>query len=290
MTILHPIDDFGDPLGEQLIFYGNPGEGKTRLAFTIAKWHQDLGSDAVFYVINTDRSWKVLRTDPEFSVLKNVRIREVFSLQDMYDTVREFGALLRDQDWLIIDLYSAAWSGAQDEYAQLKVAEGGVQFEDLGDLLHSGTDPDEYPITGWEWGYSNGRMNRFAEKNVVKGKGHRILVCGQAPLPKPTPKMEEKEDRFTKQTREMFSHVRGPGGVVIKPDWQKRDPFRWHSIFHVEAIWEGEDIAAQKILTAKERWPNRKRLGRDVGMGHWTGARVDDFYIDYLVTIAGWKM
>lgn len=281
-----PLLPNGNRAKERIHTYGPPKIGKTHQLFRIAKWHQDLGSDAVFYGLNSDTSWEVLHSNPEFCDLTNLRYEDCNYLQDYYNHVRKFHELLRPQDWLCLDLADHMWTASQDEYARAKTKnEKGAKFEDIGDLweVSDSAETGKYPIEGWDWGMPNARYRTLANNYILRGAGHRFIISGQKKMQEPTAKMKEKEDETTKKRREMFEHI------GIEPTGQKEDPFRYHTILHLDSNGEKK----QKMSTAGERWGTRRWWGKAVGKGEVRTVRdepFEDFFVDYLVKTAGWSM
>jgi hypothetical protein len=268
----------GQTIKERLNLFGLAGVGKTHQFFQIAKWHQDLGSDARFYAINTDTSFEVLYFNPEFVGLSNIEWTDCTSFDAMYMAAKGYNSKLRPQDWLCIDLQDDAWSLVQDEYAQIRAKEAGLDIDDLSELWVEGGSTKEYPISGWDWQTPNARYRSFANNYVLRGPGHRFIISRQTDVMEPSSGM--KEDAVTKANRIMFS----PLGV--KPGGQKEDPSRWHTILHVGS--RGEKL--QTIATAKERWGARKWMGQRMSNGQVRGEQLNDFFMDYLVNIAGWSL
>jgi len=277
MTIQSPTLPNGRSVRERLCIYGPPKVGKTHLFFTIAKWHQDLGSDAKFYALSTDTSYDVLSMNPEFCELTNIVWEDVVYFQDYLDAARKFNSLMRPQDWLSVDLMADAWPAVQDEYARVLTKESGADLEDIGDLWATSGKSDDYPITGWEWGMPNARYRILANNLILRCPGHTFLVYGQKELM--TGSKSGRSDE-TQQTKEMFGHL------GVKPNGQKDDPFRYHTILHVDSAGEKQ----QKIATAGERWGYRDWLGKRMGNGSMMDQPIDDFFLDYLVGIGKWTM
>lgn len=282
MALSPPTLPNGNPIKEKLHLFGPAGIGKTHQIFQIAKWHHDLGSDAKFYGLNTDTSWEVLYCNPEFYGLPNIEWTDCNYFQDYVDAAKRYHKILRPQDFLSLDLADHAWAAAQDEYARAQAKKYGTNIEDMGDLWAVSDAPGEgkYPIEGWDWGQPNARYRVLANNYILRGEGHRIVISGQAKVMEPTPKMREKEDETAKKTREMFKHL------GVHPTGQKDDPFRYHTVIHVDSNGEKK----QKMATAKERWGNRRWLGKRMSNGFVRDEPIEDFFVDYLVNIAGWKM
>lgn len=272
----------GNLIKERFHLFGPPKIGKTHQIFQIAKWHHDLGSDAKFYGLNSDTSWEVLYFNEEFQGLPNIEWTDCNYMQDYVDAAKKYHKLLRPHDFLCLDLADHAWSAAQDEYARAQAKKYGTNIEDMGDLWQVSDLPGEgkYPIEGWDWGQPNARYRVLANNYILRGLGHRIVISGQTKVMEPTAKMKEKEDDTARKTREMFRHL------GVHPTGQKDDPFRYHTIIHVDENGEKR----QKMATAGERWGNRRWLGRKMTNGFVRDEPIEDFFIDYMVNIAGWKM
>lgn len=279
----------GRQIKERIGVFGPPDAGKTHLFFTLAKWHQDLGSDAQFYGINTDTSWDVLYSNPEFQDLTNIHWTEVNYFQEYMDAARKYRKMLQPIDWLCMDLADGAWEAVQSEYARvLTKKQSGKTLETIGDLWEQSGNLDDYPIKGWDWGMPNARYKSLVNDNFVAGPGHRFLIYGEKKM------LKESGSGLTKESDEMQS-VFGPVGY--KPLGQKGDPWRYHTFLRVEGVYgkDGESSSrSHKVTTAKERYGYRRRMGRPimkkdeiVGM---RGESMEDFFMDYLIKVAGWQM
>lgn len=277
----------GNILKERIGVYGPPDGGKTHMFFTIAKWHHDMGSDARFYGINTDTSWDVLYCNPEFENLPNIEWTEVNYFQDYIDAAKKYRKQLQPNDWLSVDLMDMAWKAVQDEYARnLTKGKTGKKLEDIGDLWDQAGSTDDYPIKGWDWGMPNARYRTLANNYLLAGPGHRFLIYGEKKM------MKESSSGKTKESEEMDDVF---GAVGYKPDGQKDDPWRYHTFLRVEGVHGKDGSRSHKVTTAKERHGYRRRLGKTItnGKGETVAVRgegLDDFFMDYLVKVAGWQM
>jgi hypothetical protein len=279
-----PVLPNGRKIRERLLIFGPPGVGKTHQFFVIAKWHQDLGSDAKFHGICTDTAYEALITNTQFLELSNLEWYDVFDFQDYVDAARVVKQGMRQQDWLSVDLLNNAWNAAQDEYAAALVDPKGKQkYADLGDMwaTEKGTD---YPIKGWDWGMINARYRVFANNYLLTLPGHLFLVAAQQEVMAPTDRMKEKEDATTRKRREMFKHL------GVQPLGQKDDPFRYHTILHIDSRDAGGDVRTQQMATAKERFGNRRMWGVRMQNGRVRDEPIEDFFMDYLVKTAGWTV
>lgn len=275
-----PTNKRGDPMRESIMIFGDADQGKTHLLFTIAKWHQTLGSDAQFYCANTDNSYETLLDNPEFEDLENIQWQQVSEFQESVDLVKGYNRKARARhDWIVLDLAGTMWDQAQDEYAAQQSKRLGVDIDNLGDLWKvENPGGEKHPVEGWEWGPINVRYRRLANNALVVSPAHLFLVYGHKDLPKES-SSGDNEDMA--QKRGTFKHV----GKL--PVCQKEDPRRWNTILHVERIAEKQ----QGIITAKEKSARRRRMGKQ--MGRATIMRhepINDFMMDYLVGVAGWRI
>lgn len=268
----------GQPIKERISMFGLAGVGKTHQYFKLAKWHQDLGSDARFYAVNTDTSFEVLYFNEEFAGLNNIEWRDATTFDEYFTAAKDFHARLRHQDWLCTDLQDDAWALVQDEYARMRARESGLDIDNLSELWIEGGSTKKYPIEGWDWQTPNARYRALANNYILRGKGHRLIIARQVDVLEPSAGM--KEDPISRANRLMFA----PLGV--KPGGQKEDPSRWHTILHIGS----SGAKKQTIATAKERWGNRRHMGVEMGNGQIRGEQLNDFFLDYLVNVAGWSM
>ena len=277
MAITSPVLKNGKPARERIGIYGPPGCGKTHQYFVIAKWHQDLGSDARFYAVSTDTSYEVLTMNEEFEELDNLEWTDVENFQEFLDAARRYKSMMRDQDWICSDLQSDAWAYVQDEYARVSTLEAGGQLEDMGDLWATAGSSEKYPIEGWEWGMPNARYRILANNILQRGKGHAMMIYGQKELMKDSGSGKTGE---TAETREMFGHI------GLKPTGQKEDPFRYNTFIHLSSRGERQ----QAWSTAKERWGYREHVGKKMSNGGTKDEPFEDFFLDYLIKVAKWEM
>lgn len=262
------------PCKEAILVYGDSDLGKTFNYFKIAQWHQKRGSDALFYGICTpgNRWDKFFAPGAAFEGLENVRFWEVAEIQDYYDVYnKHIDKRGRAQDWLAVDVLGDAWSAAQEEYSR---REHGV---DLGEKW--GTEGGRIPISGkdWPWASINSRHAGFAQNRVLRFPGHVYCMAWDKSLGDLDD--EEKRDR---QASKLFSVV------GFKNEGQKSDYKRFDTILHVSVNGKGERVTR----TVRDR-DGRRRVGTLARVGNtdrYTGEAINDFFTDYLIKVAGWKL
>ena len=269
----------GQPIKERINVYGLPNAGKTHQYFTIAKWHQDLGSDARFYAINTDASFEVVYSNTDFSNLTNITWTDCVTFDDAFQAAKNYYGMLREQDWLCVDLQSHLWPLVQDEYARIRAKETGIDLDDLSELWITEGSTKKYPIEGWDWQTPNARYRSLTNNYVLRGPGHRFIISHEDSILTPSSNMQE--DEIAKSNRELFKPI------GVRPAGQKEDAGRWHTILHLTEA----GIKQQTVATARDKWGYRRWMGKEMQGGKLRkGEELKDFFLDYLIGVAKWEM
>lgn len=268
-----PILPNKKPAKERIMIYGGPGIGKTHQFFQIAKWHHQLGSNAKFYGISTDQAFEVLWMNDE---LPNVEWTDVATMEEAMQAIRNYHNKAKPGDWLCVDLIDDIWKMAQDEYAAKQGKQTNAKVKDLGDLWN--VDPgSNYPIEGWEWGQPNARYRAFANNYMLRSPAHVMVISGAQPLMGESKSGSSGESKLNVDT---FGHI------GFKPKGQKDQGHQFHTALYLESGGRHK----QKWATAKERWGKREHVGQEMKNGQYRTVPFDDFFLDYLVGVAGWSM
>lgn len=270
-----PTTRAGKPIRERILLYGDSDAGKTYNFLTVARWHQRRGSDATFYGICTPgNEWdRFFMPGGEFEDLENVTCFDVEDIQDYFDVYdRKIKPYAGAEDWLALDVIDDVWKAAQDEYAKRE-----WKGKDLGTKW--AVDGGDFPIEGWEWGTINARYRSFAQNRIARFPGHVMAMAWERTLAEPAKSTGKGGD--PPEVRDVF------GLIDRKPAGQKEDYKRFATLLHLAKSSRGEWV----VRTARDR--QRARLGEIVERGKVTThypARLTDFYRQYLVGIAGWKL
>jgi hypothetical protein len=248
------------PTSERILLYGDPGAGKSTAYLNIAKWSQATGSDAQFYIGDTDNAvGRMLASYPD---LTNIHVHQLVLWQDYVAFRNQVMPVLRPQDWLIVDFVGDAWPAVQDWF----VTE-----------VH-GETPEDYflAVRKAMQGKALGAFEGFTDWSVInkqyRGWFHRLInqatynvLCTSKAEPLSNSNKPTEDPTF----RSVFAKV---GKKTVG---QKDLPYSFHTL-----LLAGEDARGFRTLsTVKDR--ERKPL---------EGVRINEFALDYLKAVAGWEL
>lgn len=245
---------------ERLLLTGPFGSGKTTAYLSIAKWAIETGSDARFYVLDSDRAVNHLLSTPTWSKYSApFTVYEVYDFPDFTGALEQVRPQVRPHDWTIVDFMDAAWPAAQDHYTN-EIYDRSLANYFL-DMKKRGKDGN--PLDGWkDWSVINKIYGDFA-KTLFYGTASNVLV---------TAKSKALSDTDSKQLRAEF------GGHGIRPAGQKDLAFQVHTVLYMQ----NAGTQGWYMNTVKDR-------GRTYHQG--TQLTDDyDFAMAYLMGTAGWVM
>lgn len=246
---------------ERILLYGDPGSGKTYSYLSIARILQATGSPARMHILDTDMAAERM-LEVEFADLENV---EVYPAYDWLDYVRILGEIkgrITPDDWIAVDLICKAWLAAQEYYVDRVYSQGMDQF-----FLDARIKIEESarakakasPLDGWkDWTVINRIYNAWSEALLMKTNCH-VIACAKSAA--------TSTETDTRQTLATF------GSLSAKPCGQKHLPYNFHTVIMASSFRD-----RYVMSTAKDR-----------GRSHMEGP-VENFPIDYLISIAGWSM
>ncbi len=247
---------------ERILALGPAGSGKTTGWLDIAKWSQRTGSDAQFYVLDTD--FAVERMLIGYPDLTNIHVSVGYDWTDYTKFLEHAKANARPHDWVILDFVGNAWSAVQQYFTEQ------VFHQDIAEYFLSvrktlGKDATKLgALEGWvDWQVINPLYKRWANPIILHARYNLYATAKSTQLSggnKPT------EDS---QTRSLFL----PYGV--KPEGQKDLPFMFHTILLTSRDGRGN----YTLTTVKDR--ERPELA---------GLVTSSFTVDYLKGVANWEM
>lgn len=240
---------------ERILSYGPEGGGKTTAWLSIAKWAEATGSDAQFYVLDTDYAVEHMIESPEWPS-DRIHVWNAIEWEEYDAAIDEILPKLRRQDWVVSDFVGTAWEAVQDWYVR-KIYHTNIDdfFMEARANAKSGN-----PLDGWkDWSVINRVYKSWINKVVFRNDAQVFL----------TAQGEGVRDTDSRQLKATF------GRVGIRPRAQKQIGHQAHSILLMQALRPNEPT----ITTVKDR-------GRVSLDSH----RFSDFTLDYLVPVAGWML
>lgn len=252
---------------ERILVYGTAGTGKSYNFYTIARTAAKTGSDAIFYVVDTDVSVGRMVSDPDLAVLfddagdlRNIKFTDVYDWETLNAAVDEYQKIMRPQDWLMIDMTTVTWQWVQDYFTR------SVYKADKSDYFinrraqEAAANKEGRMFEGnLDWTYINGLYGDFKNK-ILRNPGHVYCTAEAKAL---------DSKNADKQTKLMF------GNLGITPAGQKGMPFLFHTNLLVSAFKPGEF----KMTSAKNR-----------SLPPLESESVGDFSISFLIKNSGWRL
>lgn len=244
---------------ERILSVGGFGSGKTTSWLNIAKWSHDTGSDARFYVLDTDSSVGHMLSvpDSQYADLDNVTLFEVYDWTEYTEALNASTAAVRPNlDWIVVDFASSAWDAVQEYYvAQVYKTNIDEFFFEQTKARKSGN-----PLDGWkDWSIINRLYKQWANTLIHRHQGHVFMVAGAKVL----------SDSADRSVRALF------GAHGIQPTGQKHLGHLPHTVILNRVGGPGEVF----MTTVKDR----ERPVMD-------NVALHQFAVDYLVTVAGWSL
>lgn len=252
---------------ERILAYGPQGAGKSHNALVIASKLPD----AKFRVIDIDYSPSYERLiDLDFPQLGEDRVEVVTPdpedwteiLDAVIEAVKETGP----GDWLVIDSITHTWPAVQGWFIQNIYGEDpweyflDVRQEKEKQKAKGGKDAKSLgALEGWmDWPVINKQYFRLY-RQISKCRGHVYISAESTSI-------GSDDDR---EVRDRF------GAYGSRPNGQKRIGFVPHTVLLLKKSRVGE----YTVSTVKDR--GREELEDE---------EIGDFFRDYMVKVAGWKM
>ena len=257
------------PVREVIGIFGGPKLGKSSGWKSIAEYEHKTGSDAKFYVIDTDgdAAQRLLAGSPHLTNVETYRAWD-------WDTFKASSQLVRPKakegDWIVIDLADRIWKFVQNYFAEKVFLDDG---EDEAEYLLSlrakwqgdKTGAPKAVAEGWDWGYINKLYDSQFLPLVMNTEAHVYIVTEMG---------DYSSDLEKDKTKRMIF-----GKVGAKMTGQKSLPYQVSTILFLDLV------AGQRVLTTVG-----DRDGVN-GPRQWLDqSPLKDFVSTYLMPVAGWKL
>lgn len=247
---------------ERILLYGEPGVGKSKQIIEIAKFLKATRSSSHIYVVDNDRSYKLMVAANNVS--DYVTVYEVYDYQDYIKAKLSIMPKLKPDDFYVCDLMSELWDTTQTYYTE-QVFKGDMGAYFLTVALNPKQDTE---FDGWtDWKVINKLYFDFAKPFVYASPCHVIATSSASPVVRKKNANAKVGD--DKETVSVF------GSVGYRPDGQKRLKHQFNTTIFMHKNPRGEFI----MTSVKDR---EREL--------FSSKRVNNFAIDYLKGVAGWTM
>lgn len=251
-------------LNERILAVGSFGCGKSTGWLQTAYRSQITGSDARFFVLDTDDAiQRMVSGNTNYSKLANLEIIPAYDWPEYSDFVHKLRATIRPHDWVVVDFIDAAWDAVQSHFAeQVFHQDIGQYFLEVRKHLEGGKSLGAFE--GWtDWQVINKLYRDFANPLL---KRTRANVYATARIEKVS------GDEKDKELRDMYSPV------GVRPAGQKHLGYQFHTVLVFSSVTAGP-TKTYTLRTIKDR--ERPLLH---------GLPWSNFAQDYLVKIGGWKL
>lgn len=239
----------------RILNFGAEGCGKSTGWLKIARWCADTGSDAQFYVLDTDDSAETMMAMGDYPE-DRIHVWHAYEWEDYRKYEREVVPLLRPKtDWVVMDFVGNAWEAVQDWY--IENTTGQAQEEYYMSVRQAGSQG----LDGWkDWQFINKNYRAFINP-LIYGNGAHVYM---------TAKATKIGDRDSREAKALYS------GVGMRPEGQKALGFQALSVLYSYALRPNEPhMTTLKDLEGVKRLENQ---------------RINDFVIDYLVGAQRWGL
>lgn len=255
---------------------GTAGTGKTRAWFSIAELARKTGSDATFFVIDTDLAVEAMLDGfPKLAEWDGLVVREALEWEEMMDAAKEFKKRAERGDWIVCDMISAEWEAVQAYYSNEVYGASKAEYFlqrriEMEQIARDAKKKEKnfQPFDGWtDWNVIKPLHVEFVNTVVLNNRAHVFATAGAKALHR------SSKGGDAKSVIEQFEHI------GVRPEGEKRMSHLFHTVHLLkrqdEETWL---ITAGKERERKELW--RKKLGPD--HSQWVNR--------YLLKIAGWKL
>lgn len=249
---------------ERIYLIGDANAGKTHAWLDMARLLHKFKSGATFYVVDSDFNVeRMCGPDSAFADLLDdgvIEYRYVSDYREMHDATEKFYGVMGPNDWLVIDLFSYAWSWAQDFYSEEKYGKDLSTFL----LAHAKSGVTGSEFSGdVDWRIIKSFYKRITDM-VMRAQGH--VICTAA--------VKDVSDRDSKVLQSTFKRF------GVRPEGEKHSA---HLFFTI--LLANGGAGGWRLQTVRDKGGRRELEGVEVGAGVMEGVGKR-----YLMDVANWRV
>lgn len=274
-----------DNLREKLLVIGGEATGKTTAYLTIAWWAFVSGDTRKFYILDTDDeavlhvlneskydgmvysiNGEVINEGGNLIIHSAYEWEEYRAFSDLFSWQHSIASRAQKGDWIILDFITHAWTAAQEGFLH------DAANKSRGQALY---DAGKEGLTGWEmfktdfnWNAINGSYYDFIKPVLLKSRAHVFMVA----------EMEEITDKQAEKNADLKDHLLKYGR--FKAVGQKKLGHQCRSYLRLQSLARGRVISTNQGAGGPKDRARKKLEGDDC----------NDFFQDYLVKVAGWRV
>lgn len=211
---------------ERILLYGGTGSGKSYAWLTLTKYYKD----SKFYCIDTDEAIARMKRY-EFKDSNNIELYTSRDWKTCKSSLFTIQQVIKSNDWLIIDMLDTCWDYVQSYFVE-EVFNKRIDdyFIEARKSAAPGTKKLE-ALKGWvDWVVINKIYQDFIN-SVMYNMQCNVLVTAKAS------KLETTDES---DTQDIFSIV------GFKPDGEKRNAYRVHTVLYLNHTFDGYHITTIK--------------------------------------------
>lgn len=248
-----------DPTPEKILVIGNTGSGKSQCWASIAAKQRVAGSDARFYVVNTDVAGTVERIGiqwPDFT--DNVQWTNVRDWDSLVEATTKYRGVAEAGDWIVVDSADNPWQWVRDAYDEWWGIQNNVKPQGMFGIV-------ELPKDDKKWDRINGEYFSWERPLLDADMTPAHVLCTSPSQPIRVEGMFKDDEEIVEQYSRFG--VRWSG--------QKKLGFDHHSLI---------------LLKNKSAHEWTMTMMKDRGRSFDDNTKVIDFSISYLLQIGGWSL